>query len=233
VAAPFKCNTAYYPTIEEQQRFIRSYVTHRPNFGASRSHHPSVPGTPSLPETPGLNPTTSSLSTSLISNFMLDSRFPKDVEKADEEYDRAVEKEVARLIHESQIWRLANSAQWVMWGVMQAKIEGLPDFDDETQTDAVAAGPRDEKLTSLPEDSVMSSEPFQPVEKEAAEVINGKTSDRAGESEGDNDESEEFDYLAYTFERAMFFWGDAVELGLVRMDELPAEVREHIKLVDR
>jgi choline kinase len=164
---------------------------------------------------------------------MLDSRFPKDVEKADEEYDRAVEKEVARLIYESQIWRLANSAQWVMWGVMQAKIEGLPDFDDETQRDAVAGAPRDEKLTSLPEDSVIQSDSFQPVEKEPVEVTDGKASDQAGKSGGDNDESEEFDYLAYTFERAMFFWGDAVELGLVRMDELPAEVRENIKLVDR
>jgi choline kinase len=162
---------------------------------------------------------------------MLDSRFPKDVEKADEEYDRAVEKEVARLIHESQIWRLANSAQWVMWGVMQAKVEGLPDFDDETQTAAVTAGPHDGKLTSLPEDAVMGSDPLQPEEKKMAEDIKGKKPDPA--EEGDSGEGDEFDYLAYTFERAMFFWGDAIELGLVTMEDLPKEVQDNIKLVDR
>jgi choline kinase len=158
---------------------------------------------------------------------MLDTRFPKEVsvEKADEEYDRAVEKEVARLIHESQIWRLANSAQWVMWGVMQAKIEGLPDFDDETQTASVVAG----KLTSLPEDSVMGSDPLEPEEEKMAEDIKGKKPDPA--EEGDN--GDEFDYLAYTFERAMFFWGDAVELGLVKLEDLPADVQDNIKLVDR
>jgi choline kinase len=160
---------------------------------------------------------------------MLDTRFPKDIpiEKADEEYDRAVEKEVARLIHESQIWRLANSAQWVMWGVMQAKIEGLPDFGDETQTASVVAG----KLTSLPEDSVMSSDPLEAEEKEMAQDSKGKKSGIA--EEGDNGEGDEFDYLAYTFERAMFFWGDAVELGFVKLEDLPADLQDNIKLVDR
>jgi choline kinase len=188
-----------------------------------------MPGTPSLPETPGLNPTTSSLSTSLISNFMLDTRFPKDssIEKADEEYDRAVEKEVARLIHESQIWRLANSAQWVMWGVMQAKIEGLPDFDDERQTASVAAG----KLISLPEDAVLGSNPLGPEEQKMAEDIKEKKPDLV--EEVDAGEGDEFDYLAYTFERAMFFWGDAVELGLVKLEGLPADVKDNIKLVNR
>lgn len=159
---------------------------------------------------------------------MLDNRIPKDgtIEKADEEYDRAVEKEVARLIHESQIWRLANSAQWVMWGVMQAKIEGLPDFDDETQTASVAAG----KLDSLPEDSVMISQP--PNSEEQTHVKENKAV-KLDTAEGGNDDGDEFDYLAYTFERAMFFWGDAVELGLVKLEELPADIKDNIKLVDR
>ncbi|TID17976.1 kinase-like protein [Venturia nashicola] len=223
VKAPYKCKTKYYPTVEEQQRFIRSYINHQPNFG-THSRHPSMPQTPSLPDTPGLNPTASSLSTSLISNFMLDNRAPKEasIEKQDEERDGAVEKEVARLIHESQIWRLANSAQWVMWGVMQAKIEGLPDFGDETQTASVAAG----RLTTLPEESAMASDAIEPDER-PAECKKVETA-----KEGDEDEDEEFDYLAYTFERAMFFWGDAVELGLVKLEELPADVQKNIKLVD-
>lgn len=221
--APYKCKIKYYPTIEEQQRFIRSYINHQPKF-SSHGRHSSVPQTPSLPETPGLNPTTSSLSTSLISNFMLDNRTPKDVpiEKEDEEHDGAVEKEVARLIHESQIWRLANSAQWVMWGVMQAKIEGLPDFGDETQTASVAAG----QLTTLPEDSVILSDANAPGEQTPQ-------SNKPMPAEGDKDEDEEFDYLAYTFERVMFFWGDAVELGLVKLEELSKDVQENIKVVSR
>lgn len=155
---------------------------------------------------------------------MLDNRTPKDapIEKQDEEHDRAVEKEVARLVHESQIWRLANSAQWVMWGVMQAKIEGLPDFDDETQTASVAAG----QLTKIPEDPVMLSDGMEVGEQ----IPECKKSTPAEDSK---DEDEEFDYLAYTFERAMFFWGDAVELGLVKLEELPKDAQENIKLVGR
>lgn len=160
---------------------------------------------------------------------MLDNRVPKDVsiEKQDEEHDRAVEMEVARLIHESQIWRLANSAQWVMWGVMQAKIEGLPDFDDETQTASVAAG----QLTTLPENSVVLDGAFDHKEQEQAK--DAVAYKKAEPAEAEKDEDEEFDYLAYTFERAMFFWGDAVELGLVKLEELPKDVQQNIKLVDR
>ena len=64
-----------------------------------------------------------------------------------------------------------------------------------------------------------------------AEDIKGKKPDPA--EEGDDGEGDEFDYLAYTFERAMFFWGDAVELGLVTIEDLPKEVQDNIKLVDR
>lgn len=161
---------------------------------------------------------------------MLDNRIPKEVsiEKQDEENDRAVEKEVARLIHETQIWRLANSAQWVMWGVMQAKIEGLPDFDDETQTASVAAG----QLATLPEDSAMLSDSALPQDQPEAKEVQCKKAAPV-EADKDKDEDEEFDYLAYTFARAMFFWGDAVELGLVKLEELPADIQKNIKLVDR
>lgn len=45
------------------------------------------------------------------------------------------------------------------------------------------------------------------------------------------EEEEEFDYLAYTRDRAMLFWGDAVELGLVKMEDLPEDVGREIKVV--
>lgn len=44
--------------------------------------------------------------------------------------------------------------------------------------------------------------------------------------------SEEFDYLRYTQERAMFFWGDCVQMGLVKMEELPEKLRGQLKVVE-
>jgi choline kinase len=29
----------------------------------------------------------------------------------------------------------------------------------------------------------------------------------------------------------MFFWGDCIQMGLVKEDELPAELRERVKIV--
>ena len=48
----------------------------------------------------------------------------------------------------------------------------------------------------------------------------------------DEDATEEeggFDYLAYAQDRALFFWGDMLELGLVREEELPPEVVRRAK----
>ncbi|CAM1506285.1 Fc.00g059260.m01.CDS01 [Cosmosporella sp. VM-42] len=43
---------------------------------------------------------------------------------------------------------------------------------------------------------------------------------------------DEFNYLSYAQERAMFFWGDVVQLGLVKVDELPEGVRDMLKIVE-
>ena len=48
----------------------------------------------------------------------------------------------------------------------------------------------------------------------------------------DGEEGEEFDYLAYAQDRAMFFWGDMVNLGLVRREELPEELVRRLKVVE-
>jgi choline kinase len=162
---------------------------------------------------------------------MLDSRFPqgsKEVEKAEEESEREIEQEVMRLLNEARLWRLANSAQWVMWGVMQAKIPDLPDFDDPTQSAAIAAGPSETNLHAhgkLADD--MGTDPLQQEEKDMADDM----ADRRPDPE-DEEVDEEFDYLSYTWERAMFFWGDAVGLGLIKLEELPESVRKEIKVVN-
>ena len=45
-------------------------------------------------------------------------------------------------------------------------------------------------------------------------------------------EEEEFDYLAYAQDRAMFFWGDVVQLGIVNADELPQSLRKNLRIVE-
>ncbi|KAI1343376.1 kinase-like domain-containing protein [Xylariaceae sp. FL0016] len=66
---------------------------------------------------------------------------------------------------------------------------------------------------------------------EAKEDENGQqTLTPAEEAEGD---PEAFDYLGYSQDRAMFFWGDCVLLGLVKQENLPEGVRSRLKFVDR
>jgi len=45
-------------------------------------------------------------------------------------------------------------------------------------------------------------------------------------------DEEEFDYLAYANDRAMFVWGDALRMGMVNMQDLPEELQARIKLVE-
>ncbi|KHO01384.1 Protein kinase-like domain protein [Metarhizium album ARSEF 1941] len=43
---------------------------------------------------------------------------------------------------------------------------------------------------------------------------------------------DEFDYLSYAQSRAFFFWGDCVQMGLVKPEELPEKLRSMLKIVD-
>jgi len=46
------------------------------------------------------------------------------------------------------------------------------------------------------------------------------------------EEEEEFDYLGYAQERAMFFWGDVLQLGIVKREDLPKELLDNVKIVE-
>ncbi|KAF2124719.1 kinase-like protein [Dothidotthia symphoricarpi CBS 119687] len=232
----WKCNDKYYPTADEQHRFLRTYLGHTPNYKA--------PGAASNPPTPHLGPLPSSTSTTTlaatatatpnsISAFMLDSRAPPGdksfFQEQELEAERQTEEEARRLMAETRLWRLANSAQWVAWGIVQAAVPGLPDFDAEAKAAAAAVandGTAADAVVAEKKHSENGS-----VGGEAAE--GGKDgAEREAELFNDQEEDDEFDYLAFAQDRAMFVWGDAVRMGLVGIEELPESVRERLILVE-
>ncbi|KAF2143410.1 uncharacterized protein K452DRAFT_286239 [Aplosporella prunicola CBS 121167] len=231
----FAINTRVYPTPKEQHRFIRSYVTHRPF--TSQTPTPSTGGaTPTAK--PGITHTQSSSSS--ISAFMLDSRTPPQaIKEAEEHEEREIEAETQRLMAETRLWRMANSSMWVAWGIVQAKVPGMPDLDTKENTAANASitgtgsnaaadeqEPEEESyLTARGLDANQATDPLGPEEQEIAADL----ADKRPEESGDD---EEFDYLAYAQERAMFFWGDAVHLGIVKKEELPEGLRAALKIVE-
>ncbi|KAK4986154.1 hypothetical protein LTR66_007954, partial [Elasticomyces elasticus] len=100
---------------------------------------------------------------------------------------------------------------WVAWGIVQAKVPGMPAFSPSSRHGSVAEGG--------------GSDPLRAEE----EAMRADLADKRPEEEADD---EEFDYLAYARERAMFFWGDAVDLGVVGAEVLEEGVRGQIKRVE-
>ncbi|KAI1365389.1 kinase-like domain-containing protein [Xylaria arbuscula] len=182
-SASFALNVDKYPTPEEQHRFLKSYVSHRPEHPHPGTSTPlaSPLVTPVRdPSTPLLEPSAVGSSSSIV-EFMLDARVPPGGWKAEEKrQDEEVEEQIKSLIEETRLWRPICSAMWIAWGIMQAKIPG---FDPEGE----------------------------------------------GTSEEEEGDPHAFDYLGYAQERAMFFWGDCVALGLVKLEELPERVRNNSK----
>ncbi|KAK8024049.1 choline kinase [Apiospora rasikravindrae] len=194
---PHICNVERYPTPDEQRRFLKAYVEHQPQY-------PSA-GTPRLlpldsPADTGVTTTTTPGSTSSIVEFMLDARVPpggwREDEKRKEEQNEQI---IKALMEETKVWRIANSAQWVAWGLMQAKIPGL----DLSGTGA-----------------------------DQATEVEGAAPASATASEEEESHGDEFDYLGYAQDRAYFFWGDCVQMGIVKLEDLPENLRGRIKTVN-
>ncbi len=194
---PFAFNPSLYPTPEEQRRFIKAYIEHRPEYPHPGASTPTLTplATPSAgPTTPSLGPATTGSSSSIV-EFMLDARIPPGGWREEEKHrEDEAELQVNELMEETRLWRIANSAQWVAWGVLQAKIPG---YDVQ------------------PANSVVGAQPAP-----------------AATPEEEEEEAEAFDYLGYAHERAMFFWGDCVTMGLVGREELPGGLRGKLKIVD-
>ncbi|KAI0172837.1 kinase-like protein [Hypoxylon sp. FL1284] len=210
--ASFVCDTSAYPTPAEQRRFVRAYVHHRPEFPHPNASTPNLTplATPTMtPITPGAD-TLSPGPSSSIKEFMLDSRAPPGGWKEEERRrEELAETQVDALVEEARLWRVANSAFWVAWGVLQANIPGFSDSaegaDVEDPATTATAAPGDE------------------------DGEGGTEAEAEAEAE---EEAEEFDYLAYAQDRAMFFLGDCVQLGLVCEEELPPDVRRKLKFVE-
>jgi choline kinase len=223
--SPESCNTSLYPSIAQQRVFIKSYLNHRPQFN------------PRASATPKLNAMEASRNS--ISDFYLDSRTPGgggsqldlgasaiNYAKEEEERERTIERQVNELLNEARIWRVANSAQWVAWGIVQAKVEGLEALDPPIPEQAIATT----ELTEEPK--TLNGEPNH-ADQEVKQGPEGPLpEDSPKEAENLDEEEAEFDYLAYAQDRALFFWGDVVGLGIVAREELPQSLVERLKIVD-
>ena len=132
----------------------------------------------------------------------------------EERREKTRDGEIAQFLEDTRLWRVANSAQWVAWGILQAKIPQMTvggHIDEEEENGKL--------VTSPPRAPSAGTHP--PVA--AAEKL--------AELEADEDDGE-FDYLSYAHERAMFFWGDIVRLGIVTEAQLPPDLLSKMKTVD-
>ncbi|KAE8147070.1 kinase-like domain-containing protein [Aspergillus avenaceus] len=189
-------NKEGFPTPEEQYRFISAYLTHRPGLGPRSS--PSI--TPLMKAGESSN-ITSIAPLDLDAGPDVDPQRLVDVERAQGDSRDA---EIRSLMHQARLWRVFNSAQWVAWGIVQAKVPGM---EEGIAADAATNG--HENGTSGAE--------------------SGRTSPTAPSPDTDVEETDEFDYLAYAQDRAMFFWADVLAMNLVKEEELPAAMVQHVK----
>jgi choline kinase len=170
---------------------------------------------------------------------MLDSRAPPGEKYQEQEAaaERQTEEETRRLLAETKLWRLANSAMWVAWGIVQAHVPGMPDFDAEEKKKK--NGNPSEGAALLDNATSEVREEAEAEEKGDGIVSNEKAEQRATNSPQEQDadlfkpqDEEEFDYLSYANDRAMFVWGDAIRMGIVRQEELPESLRERMTAVE-
>ena len=203
-----------YPTLEEQKRFVRAYVNHRPPIIPETPA--AVPGTPSATDTPtpnagGVVKTT----VNTVVDAVAQLRYPLGLNSTtsispeeEAKKEAQIEEQIDRLLREARWWRAANSACWIIWGIAQAKLPEL------------------EKLVEGDDSEV---EKALDKEKEGEELRKDEDGEHATDG---GEEEEDFDYLAYSQDRARFFWGDMVSLGFLKREDLPEELRGRIKVVE-
>ncbi|EEH34247.2 hypothetical protein PAAG_05296 [Paracoccidioides lutzii Pb01] len=222
---PWACNTKWYPTPEEQERFVRAYLNHRPHIIQSTERRDTQSAPTSVPDT---STSSSAVGTPVyathsnsprLSPFMLDSQdspIQPSSRQVNDRADQALDLEIRSLLRETLLWRAANSAQWVAWGIVQAKITGM----EEALAAAASASAASTTTEKQAPETMAEME-----ETSTAESNDG--SDHL--SEIADEHTGEFDYLAYAQDRALFFWADMLSLGLIKESELPTDMAERIK----
>jgi choline kinase len=219
-------NPTYYPKPEEQRRFVRAYVQHRPVYSAESS----LTTTPKISSpSPGLNP---------VSSFKLDSRAPPgstySYEADEKAREESIEAQIESFIHDARLWRGMCSAHWVAWGIVQAKVPEMEQPKPRKSKTEMLLGkvrahlkPQSDPLGEEVRDKQLESRMDRPEGREIEES-HREGDEETGDAEG---ESEEFDYLAYAQDRAMFFWGDCLQLGLIKREDLPEELLAKVKML--
>jgi choline kinase len=141
-----------------------------------------------------------------------------------EEDIEIVRKNVEKLLWETRVWRGLNSAQWVLWGIVQAKIPGLNYEDlEKTPRQGGAADPHPQAAVKVtPDDSEINHD----------QVVNNTGETGGEEADQEREEEEGFDYLAYARDRARFFWGDVISFNIMKQEELPQEVVSDARILD-
>lgn len=233
--APHACTTTAYPSPDEQYRFVNAYVQHRSPIQVRGSGSPASEPCPG----PSLVPSSS------VASFMLDSRAPR-VPYTEDEKDReeAIKKEIERLLKETRLWRVANSAQWVAWGIVQAKVDGMDEALMAIRASKKGLARRIvEKIAHRATKGHQANDGTEPNAADSnaedtdaevdAELEEAKTNPEPPHPphEHDTDDEAGFDYLAYAQDRALFFWGDLLEMGLVKEEDLPDAVVRAAKRV--
>ena len=116
-------------------------------------------------------------------------------------------------MHETRLWRVVNSAHWVAWGVVQACVPGMPKHAGQDKHEAGSLAPG------------QGSDPLDAEGVAAAKDLADKRPEEAATDDG------EFDYLSYARDRALLFWGDVLQLGIVDEKDLPKDLVSRVKIV--
>lgn len=248
----WRCDASLYPTLEEQKRFLRAYTQHVPDFESQtpRMTPLDTPGkepealADGRPSVPGRRESESSSIRSAgpsnsIANFLLDARSAPssasrtiplaspNISAADDPLSRGLsakqEAYITDMIRQIRIWRTACSAQWVAWGIVQAKVPGMP--GPASPVVSTTSSPRiadiESRLDDAKLETIQASKDETALDDQEIQVENKIETEEEG-----------FDYLSYARDRAMFFWGDMVGLGLVKASDLPVDVQRDMKTLD-
>lgn len=168
--------------------------------------------------THGSNP--ANISTPRLAPLSLDSNSELSIPdlEAEQLREQSTEADVQRLMHEAKLWRAANSAQWVAWGIVQAKVPRM-------EKEMAAAEQEQNGVTS----NANGNDESHTSENNGKKVKQNTETHSDSGSDTDYGEDDEFDYLAYAQDRSLFFWADVLSLGFIKETDLPAEMLDAVK----